>query len=235
MNGVIIAAGRGERLSSISGGTPKTLIEINGKPIIRWIIDNLRSIGVNDIFIVVGYAREKIEAYFKKTTVSGIHFVFNDKWEKGNGISVLSVSEYLSSEEPFLLAMSDHLIERKALEAFAGMKEQYPLLLVDPDLHNVFDLEDATKVMVTENRITDIGKEISQYNGVDAGVFLLDKRIFRFLREAVAGGEESLTSGIKRMIKEYQLTAVTMPEDVYWIDIDSEDAYKNAMNMWRCL
>jgi CDP-L-myo-inositol myo-inositolphosphotransferase len=129
--------------------------------------------------------------------------------------------------------MSDHLIGKGALEVLMAMRNDFPLLLVDRDLDNIFDIEDATKVMVEGSSITNIGKKISKFNGVDAGIFLLDSRIFPFLRENIEKGEESLTSGIRTMIGEHTLTACSIPEGVYWIDIDSEDAYKNAMKMWR--
>lgn len=233
MIGVIIAAGSGERLSSVSGGKPKTLIDINGKPIIQWIIDDLRSVGAREFILVVGYEHEMIREYFTKNGVAGIRFVYNDNWERGNGISVLSVSDYLIDDEVFLLAMSDHLIGKKALRALMKMKKEFPLLLVDRDPGNVFDIEDATKVMVKGRNIINIGKNISEYNGVDAGIFLLDRRVFPFLKARIEKGEESLTAGIKAMIGAHALTACTIPEGVYWIDIDSEDAYHNAMKMWR--
>jgi choline kinase len=234
MTGVIIAAGRGERLRSLAGERPKTLIEINGKPMIQWIVDDLRSVGVDEFALVVGFAHEEIEEYFKEDRASGIHFVYNDRWEKGNGISVLAASDYLMDDGPFLLAMSDHLIEKRAYLSLMEMKNEVPVLLVDRELGRVFDIDDATKVMVEEKRITDIGKKISDYNGVDAGIFLLDRRIFPFLREAIERGEESLTAGIRAMIGEHPLTACAIPEGVNWIDVDSEEAYNYAMKMWRC-
>lgn len=234
MTGVIIAAGRGERLSSISGGKPKTLIEINGKAIIQWIIDDLRSAGVGEIYLVVGFAHESIETYIREKKMPSVHFIYNDRWERGNGISVLSVSGHLPDDGPFLLTMSDHLIGKGGIQALMEMERKLPLLLVERDLDHVFDLEDATKVMIDGGLITDIGKEIGDYNGVDAGAFILDGRIFPFLESSIEEGKESLTAGIKAMLAEHTLTACTIPDGLYWIDVDSEDAFKNARKMWRC-
>jgi CDP-L-myo-inositol myo-inositolphosphotransferase len=235
MIGVIIAAGKGKRLSAISGGRPKTLVEVNGKAMIQWIIRGLREVGVEKFLLVVGYEHEKIREYFTDHEGDDTTFVYNPRWEQGNGISVLSVSEYIPGDEPFILAMSDHLIGGKGLRAFVRMKDRFPLLLVERNLSNVFDIQDATKVMVNRGRVAKIGKRIRNYNGVDAGLFLLDRRIFDFLKRSVEKGKDSLTAGIKLMINESVLNACPMPEDVYWIDVDSEQSYRNAMKMWRCL
>lgn len=233
MIGVIIAAGRGERLVSIAGEKPKTLVEINGKPLIHWIMKNLKAVGIDQFILVTGFNHEKIEAYFVEHDEGDVRFVYNESWERGNGISVLSVADHLHDDVPFLLAMSDHLIGKEALGRLMEMKHECPLLLVDPNPKKVFDIEDATKVKIEGKSITDIGKNIGEYNGVDAGVFLLDDRIFPHLRNCIEKGQESLSAGIKAMIEEHVLSVCPIPDGEYWIDIDSKDAYNNALKMWR--
>jgi choline kinase len=188
---------------------------------------------VHEIFLVVGFAHEQLEEYFCERGDPDITFVHNDQWERGNGISVLAVADHLSGDGPFLLAMSDHLVRTRALKELMGMVHEIPVLLVDRTIAGVFDIEDATKVMVEGKRVIQIGKELEMYNGVDAGVFLLDRRVFPFLKKAIEKGEDSLTAGIRAMLGEHALTPCTIPEGEYWIDIDSEDAYRNALKMWR--
>ena len=140
MTGVIIAAGKGERLSNITGGKPKTLLVINGKPIIQWIVDELSASGVEKVLIVTGYQSEKIKHYFKINPHENIKFVYNNLWEKGNGISVLSVGKLVKKESEFLLMMSDHLIGRKVIKDIIKEKKRCPLLAVEKKLGKVFDI-----------------------------------------------------------------------------------------------
>ncbi|MCK4235047.1 NTP transferase domain-containing protein [candidate division WOR-3 bacterium] len=233
MTGVIIAAGKGERLSNITGGKPKTLLVINGKPIIQWIIDELSASGVEKVLIVTGYQSEKIKHYFKINPHENIKFVYNNLWEEGNGISVLSVGKLVKKESEFLLMMSDHLIGRKVIKDIIKEKKRCPLLAVEKKLGKVFDIDDATKVIIDNGKVISIGKELKKFNGVDAGLFLLDFSVFRFLKRSIKKGEDTLTGGIKKLIKQRELHSYSIPDDDYWIDIDSEDTYNKAMQMWR--
>jgi len=233
MVGVIIAAGRGLRLSKISGGDPKTLLPVNGKPVIQRIIDVATESGIESFFVVTGYKSERIENYFGKNPDKKVTLLYNGQWEKGNGISVLCSEKVIDENEQFLLMMSDHLIGKEAVRSLVEERESCPLLAVEQDLKKVFDIDDATRVYIDDGKIVSIGKGIEKFNGVDAGIFILNNSIFRFLKKSIEQGKDSLTDGVKEMIKEQSLRAYPIPENVRWIDIDSELSYKNAIRMWR--
>ncbi len=52
---VILAAGLGSRLKPITNEAPKCLIEVNGKPIIQHVFENLQKFGIDEVLVVVGY------------------------------------------------------------------------------------------------------------------------------------------------------------------------------------
>jgi choline kinase len=54
MKGVILAAGKGARLNGLTGNTPKCLLRVGGATLIERHIDTLRSVGIDDIVVVVG-------------------------------------------------------------------------------------------------------------------------------------------------------------------------------------
>ena len=59
-----IAGGRGERLRPLTNNRPKPMVEINGKPIISYQVDWMRSQGVTDVIFLCGYKGEMIKEYF---------------------------------------------------------------------------------------------------------------------------------------------------------------------------
>ena len=61
MNAIIIAAGSGQRISNDIKSTPKSLININGKPIINYQIEVLKKLGINNITVITGKYSEKFE------------------------------------------------------------------------------------------------------------------------------------------------------------------------------
>ena len=60
MNALVLAAGKGKRLTSVSSEVPKVLFEVNGKPLIDHALDMLSAVQFDEICIIVGYKKEKI-------------------------------------------------------------------------------------------------------------------------------------------------------------------------------
>lgn len=61
---VILAAGKGTRMGAAEGSEkPKVMYEANGKPMVEWSIEAIKSSGVDRIMLVVGYKREQVEQY----------------------------------------------------------------------------------------------------------------------------------------------------------------------------
>lgn len=78
MKVVIMAGGKGTRIASVKSDVPKPMIEICGKPILEWQIENLKTCGLTDITLVIGYLGHVIKDYFgdgKKFGVNINYFV----------------------------------------------------------------------------------------------------------------------------------------------------------------
>ena len=58
---IILAAGFGMRMVPINTEMPKGLLEVNGEPLIERIIKQLHEVGIKEIFVVVGFMKEKYE------------------------------------------------------------------------------------------------------------------------------------------------------------------------------
>ena len=94
MRAILLAAGMGTRLRPLTLETPKSLIEINGKPLLERQVEFLKEKGINEIIVVTGYLNEKFE-YLKEKY--GVKLVFNDNYDIYNNIySMYLVREYLA-------------------------------------------------------------------------------------------------------------------------------------------
>lgn len=87
---IILAAGKGTRMRPITLETPKPLINVNGKRMIDTIIQGLIHNNINEIYIVVGYLKEKFEIL--KEQYDNIHIIENPYYDTCNNISSLYVA-----------------------------------------------------------------------------------------------------------------------------------------------
>ena len=74
MKAFILAAGVSRRLYPHTYNTPKCLLKVDGKPIIHYQLESLKSIGISDITLVVGYQREILINHLKENFP---HFNYN--------------------------------------------------------------------------------------------------------------------------------------------------------------
>ncbi|WP_294155524.1 sugar phosphate nucleotidyltransferase [uncultured Clostridium sp.] len=93
MRAILMAAGMGTRLRPLTKNTPKSLIEVNGMPLLERQIINLREIGVEEIIVLTGYLHEKFDDIVKKYNLIK---VVNDKYDVYNNIyTMYLVRDYL--------------------------------------------------------------------------------------------------------------------------------------------
>jgi len=60
MQVVVLAGGFGKRLAPLTSEVPKPLLPVGGKPILVRQIEWLKSFGIHDVVLAVGYLRHKI-------------------------------------------------------------------------------------------------------------------------------------------------------------------------------
>ena len=227
---LILAAGLGRRQKE--NGTSKPLIPLLGLTLIERIILTAKKAGICDFLIVVGYNGDQLRKHLgdgRRQDVK-IDYVVNDEWKRGNGISVLKAKEFF--HESFILLMADHIFDHEILNDLrkATLRQDGCILCVDGEEHKYLDLEDATKVIVTDGRVTDIGKQLTYYNGIDTGIFLCTPVIFDALDESIANGNENLSGGINILANKGEMKALYV-SDKYWIDVDHGKALKNAKSL----
>ena len=81
MKVVIMAGGKGTRIASVKSDVPKPMIEICGKPILEWQIENLKACGLTDITLVIGYLGHVIKDYFGDGTKFGAKISYFEETE----------------------------------------------------------------------------------------------------------------------------------------------------------
>ncbi|MEE9175894.1 MAG: sugar phosphate nucleotidyltransferase [Thermodesulfobacteriota bacterium] len=225
MRAVILAAGKGRRLSQTS---PKPLTYLLGHTLIERTILSAKEHGITDFVIVVGYRGKEIIDYLGsgKRLGVGIQYVENREWDKENALSVLKAREIVEGES-FILLMADHVFDHELLEELLGNKTEKCVLLIDKNIDEVFDKEDATKLLIKNGSPIAIEKNLPNYNAVDCGIFYCTPDIFDALRETVSEGKYRLSDAIQYLMDEDKLDVVDVGKG-FWCDIDTPESLRYA-------
>lgn len=110
MKAVIMAGGKGTRISSIAADIPKPMIKIDGKPVLEYEIECLRSQGFTDIIITVSHLGRIIMDYFGDGSAFGVHIeYYNEVTPLGNAGALFKLKDKLT--EDFLLLNADSIFD----------------------------------------------------------------------------------------------------------------------------
>ena len=108
MNAIIIAAGSGKRISNDAKNMPKSMVEVNGKPIIEHQISVLNKAGINQIYVITGPHSEKFN-------IKNVKYVRDEKYENHDILgSLMEAKKYF--EKNTLILYSDIIFELKIIE-----------------------------------------------------------------------------------------------------------------------
>ena len=226
---LILAAGNGSRIASLSGSAPKPLVSLFGAPLLEHILLSSNAAGIERFVIVVGYRADAIRQWLADRPLGefSVTIVENPDYHKANGVSALAARKLLPN--PFLMLMADHVFEPRTARALLRqpLGKDEVILGVDYSLDRIFDLDDATKVKVEGNHIVDIGKDLVDHDALDTGMFLCTPALFDRLESVKKNGNCSLSDGMRRLGVERKLKAFDVG-DGRWQDVDTPEAFAYA-------
>jgi choline kinase len=224
---IILAAGYGSRLVGASD-PPKPLIEVAGRSLLVRIIHQLRESGIREVVIVIGHRGEMIRAAIAKERLGvDVALVEHAEYEKPNGTSLLKAAAFV--EGPTLLSMSDHLCSQGLIDAVrrSRIAPEIAVLGVDRRIDACFDLADATKVRLSGDSIAAIGKQLTDYDALDTGIFRVTPRFVEALAELDGVRGVSLSEGVAHLAKSGEFKVVDVGDEP-WIDVDTPEAKQAA-------
>src|SRR6478609_5818097 len=164
---LLLAAGKGMSVSDPE--TPNCLTQVGRCTLLERTLGLMESLGVQKIGIVVGFNGAAVRRHVSGSTVLSaatkrrVTFFENPDWQGPNGLSVLAARPFLT--ERTLLVMADQIAAPALVREVGALANtgDRTVLCIDRDLARVFDIDDATKVKLAGDRVTDIGKGLTAY------------------------------------------------------------------------
>lgn len=229
---VVLAAGRSERLSTVTGGGSKALLRLAGLSLVERAVRTLMAAGIRDVLVVVGYHAGPVAAVvdsIRGLVPGSVRTVLVENWEAGNGASLAAAAPYLHGADPFVVMTADHVFGERALDEL--LRSDEPAVLVDlqptPGVR-----DEGTRVSIHDGAVLAFGKELDE-PAVDCGVFVLTPAVFSCQRRAAAEGDASLAGAVSRFAERSPLRAVPIPSESWWQDVDTPEDVQSCRRLLR--
>ncbi len=216
---VVLAAGKGTRLRS---ATPKVLHTAAGRPLLGWVLEALRPLGLDRVVVVVGHGGDDVRGYVDGLGMPGVSCVTQAE-QRGTGHAVrtaLDAGALDDATEVLVLAGDVPAVTPASLEALRAARGDVPAAvmttrLADPTGYGrILTDGDRITAIVEERDATDAQRGVDRVN---TGLFAFDATALRGalgrLTTDNAQGEEYLTDTVALLAAEGGVTGVDVPAD----------------------
>ena len=217
MKVVILAGGLGTRFSEETEKKPKPMIEIGGRPILWHIMKHYSYYGLNEFIICCGYKGYLVKEFFLNyssflndftidlnTNLIQNHTSFSENWKVTlvdtgqntmTGGRIARIKKYLKDDENFCMTYGDGLSNvniQKLIKFHLSHNKIATLTAVKPE--GRFGSIEIKKNMITNFK----EKKIDKFSYVNGGFFVLNKKIFKFLKSDETVFEEGPVRSLAR-------------------------------------
>ena len=209
MKAVVLGAGLGKRLPSVTASMPKVLLKVGEKTLIEHNVDKLRKIGINDIAVVIGYKGEMVKEVLGNSVT-----YYEQREQLGTAHAFLCAEKFI--DEPYFLGINGDMFFTDPLTDFIKLK---------PSAVAVYHFEDTRRfgrMEIKDGRLVTV-KEKTEEGGpsfINAGVYLFPKQVFELIRKTPLSPrkEYEITDTVQMMIDQgLKFTVYNLKG--FWTDI----------------
>jgi L-glutamine-phosphate cytidylyltransferase len=231
MQAIIMAAGFGSRISKITGGLPKSFLEIDGEKLIERAVRLLRERNISDITVVTGYK----ELELKKLLDNNIRFVSNPLYFCTNVLGSFACGMGNITDD-FIFIHADTIFHETILD---------DLLTHDGEIVLPVDYKkcvaEEMKVITNEGNLSIISKliDLDVAEGEFIGIAKVNKSIIEVLKQAVIqelkeknNHQEYFEAAIQNLVDTGTKVKCMPTKDRPWIEIDFPEDYESAKEMF---
>ena len=231
---IILAAGRGSRINTITKKTPKALIKLQNKPLLFYQLKVIKSAGIKekDISLITGYKKNKFKKFKLKT-------FNNSKWRTTNMIYSLSKANKWLSKYNCIILYGDILYSSNAIKLLKNCKRKF-CILNNKNWHKSWKkrfakpLEDLESYKVDNKKfLTEIGKRensVKNIKGQFMGIFKINPLNWKKMKLELNKNnyKMSTTELLNFLINNKKVKIKSIDYKNYWFEIDSYKDLKIA-------
>jgi len=227
MKAFVLCGGEGTRLRPYTYTTPKPMMKVGGKPILWYVIENLKRGGITDLILTVGYLHEQIQDYFGNGSEFGVRIEYAVENEKMNTAgSILPLRGKVDGT--FAVVMGDHITNinmQEMLEAHKKGKAIATIALLKNRMPLEFGVVDTDGKQVTGFR----EKPVLEHN-FNVAIYMFEPKIFDYIKEK----EDFAKNVFPRMLEKKERIVPFVFEDV-WFDIGRISDYERLDELFQVI
>ena len=240
MESIILAAGYSSRFNFEEESYQKYLLPFEKSNILNYVIVGMIEARIQKINIIVDdkvsqkQITDSCKSFIEKLKIEPpiLNFIINTYSERENGYSLFLGIKEISSEF-FILSMADHIFtDNVYLHLINNDDNKDIVLATDPmKIKGIYDLDDCTKVFGSNSEIKRIGKNLSDYNRLDMGVFKMKTKSIQNISQDI---EQQMNKfGVSNIVvsainSNLNVAYLDFPNTL-WLDVDNHHEY-NKLN-----
>ena len=229
MKVVILAGGKGRRLTPYTMVFPKPLVPLDDKPILEIILKQLSSYGMKDIIMAVGHLSELIETYFGDGKKFGVKIEYSNEVQPlGTAGTLRLFREKL--DDTFILMNGDILTDmnlKKLVEFHRKNKASATISLT----RRKVDLDYGIVEVDSKKNLTNWSEKPKINYYVSMGIYVLEPEVVDLIP---AKKVFDLPDLITKLMRQKQ-TVKGYVYKGYWLDIGRPEDYEKALNEYKII
>lgn len=191
MKAMILSAGYGTRLGSLTREMPKPMLAIQGRPLLEYIISNLAKHGFNQIAINLHFMPDIIKDYFGDGSQWGVELVYSYEPELlGTAGGVKKVAQFLGTDGDFLIHYGDILTDQDftAMLHFHQQHQARATLLLHQRTrsNSIVSLDEQKRIIGFLERPTEEARRGVQSPWVNSGICICQPQLLTKIPAGVA-------------------------------------------------
>jgi len=218
MKAVILAAGEGTRMRPLTANLPKPLLPVAGKPFLRHTLEAVRSAGIREVAILVGWQGHRIRESFGRGEDLGLTIDYEEQTERlGTAHAVGCLRSHVDG--PFLSINGDVVVSGEALRELLAFHRKVGGTVMalaevpDPRPFGVVEMKGDLVVSLEEK------PREPRSNLINAGIYVFETAIFDLIDRTPKSprGEYEITDTIRTMIARGEVHGFRLPGE--WLDV----------------
>lgn len=241
---LILAAGYGSRIADVTEN-PKSLLPVNGKPLMDWHFEAWKEVGIRNVVVVTGYKRDILETYLAKFKNDfDIHFAVNEDYRvKGNTYSFYYGLEKVQSN--FLLFDADLIYDTNILKKFIEDKTPDQILVGDSSIDDIecaktmIDKEGYVRMTIDKRAVSEEEKTKYRFAGEAIGILKFSEAyrddMYNACKKFLAD-EKNISKNWEHVMNEFLLDhnmSVHQAVSDRWVEIDNKEDLEKARRLFE--